>query len=74
MNDPIAKTFSDYPEAFMALLKAQAILKQRREDEDKPKAIFSVRGLTREQAQRLADELCTYAKWGEEIIEPKMNI
>lgn len=62
------------PGPVMALFKAQAVIRQRKEDEDKPKATLSIRNMTREQAQRLADELCVSVTWGDEWVEPKMSI
>lgn len=62
------------PAAVLQLFKAQAIIRQRREDSDKPKAEVRIDGLTREQAQRLADELCKYLYWGKEQLAPACNI
>jgi hypothetical protein len=61
-------------EAVLNLFQAQGVIRQRKEDEGKPKAELRVTGLTREQAQRIADELCRHVHWGEEWIEPKLNI
>lgn len=66
--------FKVEPNAVIALFKAQAVIRQRAEDADKPKAELRISNLTREQAQRIADDLCRYVCWGEEYIEPEMNI
>ena len=71
--DPIAEEMSVNPDAVMALFKVQAIYRQRKLDEDKPKETVFIEKMTREQAQRIADELCQYVRWGGEWIEPKIN-
>ena len=72
-TDPIAQEMSVNPDAVIALFKVQAIYKQRREDENKPKETVHIKNMTREQAQRIADELCQYIQWGNDWIEPKIN-
>ena len=71
--DNTAETLAASPEAFMVLLKMQAIYKQREDDKDKPKGTLEIRNLTREQAQRIADDLCQWVLWNNENIEPKLN-
>jgi hypothetical protein len=61
------------PDTVMALFKVQAIYRQREADKDKPKAELRVAGLTREQAQRIADDLCQHLYWGSEHIAPAIN-
>jgi hypothetical protein len=72
-NDPIAEAMASNPSAIVKLFKLQAIYRQRKEDEGKPRATASIPRLTREQAQRIADELCQYIQWGEETITPAIN-
>jgi hypothetical protein len=72
-TDPIAEEMSVNPDAVMALFKVQAIYRQRKLDEDKQKETVSIRSMTREQAQRMADELCQYVQWGRDWIEPKIH-
>jgi len=72
-TDPIAEEMSVNPDAVMALFKVQAIYRQRKLDEEKRKETVSIKNMTREQAQRIADELCQYVMWGDEWIEPKIN-
>ena len=71
--DPIAEEMAVNPEAVIALFKVQAIYRQREADKDKPKETVHIKNMTREQAQRLADELCHYVQWGLHWIEPKIN-
>jgi hypothetical protein len=72
-TDNTAETLAAFPEAFMALLKMQAVYKQREADKDKPKGTLEIRNMTREQAQRIADDLCQWVLWNNENIEPKHN-
>ncbi len=72
-TDNTAQTLADFPEAFMALLKIQAVHKQREADKDVPKGKVEIRNLTREQAQRISDELCQTVLWNNEYVSPKVN-
>jgi hypothetical protein len=72
-TDNTSQMLSDFPEAFMALLKIQAIYKQREADKDVPKGKVEIRNLTREQAQRISDELCQMVLWNNEYVSPKVN-
>jgi hypothetical protein len=72
-TDPIAEEISVNPDAVIALFKVQAIYRQRKEDENKLKETVHIKNMTREQAQRFADELCQYVQWGRLWIEPKIN-
>jgi hypothetical protein len=72
-TNPIAEEISVNPDAVIALFKVQAIYRQREADKDKPKGTVHIKNMTREQAQRFADELCQYVQWGRLWIEPKIN-
>lgn len=61
------------PVAVLALYKVQGIHRQREADKDKPKAELRITGVTRERAQRIADELCQYIHWGDEHVAPAIN-
>lgn len=72
-TDTTAETLVAFPEAFMALLRIQAIHKQREADKEKPKGKVEIRNMTKEQAQRIADDLCQMVLWNNEYIAPKIN-
>ena len=72
-TDNTAEIFAADPEAFMALLKIQAVYKQREADKDTPKGKVEIRNMTRKQAQRIADELCQMVLWNNEYVSPKIN-
>ena len=72
-TETTAETLASFPEAFMSLLKIQAINKQREADKDKPKGKVEIRNMTKEQAQRIADDLCQMVLWNNEYISPKIN-
>lgn len=59
--------------AVLALYKVQGIHKQREADKDKPKAELRIGGVTRECAQRIADDLCRHIYWGDEHVAPAIN-
>ena len=72
-TETTAETLAAFPEAFMALLKIQATHKQREADKDTPKGTLEIRNMTKEQAQRIADDLCQHVMWNSEYIAPKIN-
>ena len=72
-TETTAETLAAFPEAFMALLRIQAIHRQREADKDTPKGTLEIRNMTKEQAQRIADDLCQMVLWNNEYISPKIN-